>query len=611
MPRPARSAAGRCRGSRRARAPPRVRRAGGRATPASTPPSSGRCRTPSPPGRPSRSPSPAQRTDRRRRSARYRRAVASGTWRRPMTSRDTDEEHRASTPLELLFDLCFVVAVAAGRRRSCTMRSPTATPGSAVVSYVLVFFAIWWAWMNFTWFSSAYDNDDVVYRLLTLVQITGVLILAAGVPRAFEHRDFDVVFVGYLVMRVGLVTPLVAGGPLRPRTAARPCTGSRRGSRCAWSGGSAWRCSAGRCGRSSCSASPSWRCRCGPSWRRRHRGTPRTSPSATACSRSSCSARPSWRRRSRSRRWSTTASGDTTVVLTAVGALLTVFSMWWLYFAKPAARVAGVEPGRVPWGYGHYVVFAAAAAVGAGRGGDGRLGHAPRARVRHRRRGGVHDPGVLYVVAVVFIQTLLFGVHRLRTAVWCAPKSSVWMEPTRAHVEHDRIVKAAAAPVSDTCACPVVRRPPPPRHADRRHGGERDVVPVTPGNTDLVRHQWRAPAWRSRASHMENTVRRAPTAVSTAGAVAAGAVDHRLEGDRRRQDGLAEHNDREQAVTAPRCSAGCHGVFSASSAHTDRKLGDAEHDERPDRPAEQRHAGPPDHAEGLPSTNRSPRRTAS
>ena len=47
--------------------------------------------------------------------------------------------------------------------------------GSAVVSYVLVFFAIWWAWMNFTWFSSAYDNDDVVYRLLTrLVQITGV-----------------------------------------------------------------------------------------------------------------------------------------------------------------------------------------------------------------------------------------------------------------------------------------------------------------------------------------------------------------------------------------------------------------------------------------------------
>ena len=29
-----------------------------------------------------------------------------------MSGRDPDEEHRAATPLELFFDLCFVVAVA-------------------------------------------------------------------------------------------------------------------------------------------------------------------------------------------------------------------------------------------------------------------------------------------------------------------------------------------------------------------------------------------------------------------------------------------------------------------------------------------------------------------
>ena len=40
-------------------------------------------------------------------------------WRRPMTGRDRDEEHRASTPLELLFDLCFVVAWPA-LRAACT-----------------------------------------------------------------------------------------------------------------------------------------------------------------------------------------------------------------------------------------------------------------------------------------------------------------------------------------------------------------------------------------------------------------------------------------------------------------------------------------------------------
>ena len=33
-------------------------------------------------------------------------------WYRPMSPRGRDEPHRASTPLELLLDLCFVVAIA-------------------------------------------------------------------------------------------------------------------------------------------------------------------------------------------------------------------------------------------------------------------------------------------------------------------------------------------------------------------------------------------------------------------------------------------------------------------------------------------------------------------
>ena len=39
--------------------------------------------------------------------------------------------------------------------------------------YFMVFFALWWAWMNFSWFASAYDNDDALYRILTFVQIIG------------------------------------------------------------------------------------------------------------------------------------------------------------------------------------------------------------------------------------------------------------------------------------------------------------------------------------------------------------------------------------------------------------------------------------------------------
>src|SRR4029453_11939624 len=78
--------------------------------------------------------------------------------------------------------------------------------GNGVVGYVTLFFAIWWAWMNFTWFASAYDTDDVAYRLTTLVQIAGALILAAGVPAAMDGRDFAAIPLGYVVMRLALVT---------------------------------------------------------------------------------------------------------------------------------------------------------------------------------------------------------------------------------------------------------------------------------------------------------------------------------------------------------------------------------------------------------------------
>src|SRR3712207_9065994 len=59
--------------------------------------------------------------------------------------------------------------------------------------------------MNFTWFASAFDTDDGVYRLTTLVQMPGVLVLAAGVPAIAEDRDFGIVTLGYVVMRLAMV----------------------------------------------------------------------------------------------------------------------------------------------------------------------------------------------------------------------------------------------------------------------------------------------------------------------------------------------------------------------------------------------------------------------
>ena len=230
---------------------------------------------------------------------------------------------------------------------------------------------------------------------LVFVQMAGVLILAAGVPRAFEHRDFDIVIARLRRHAGGAGHPVAARRPPRP--------GERRTTHCATPPGSSLchgrlgrvsRCSAGRCGRS-CVMGVAELVRPGVAERggTPRRGTPSTSPSATACSRSSCWARRSSRRRSRSRPWSTRAPATSPRLLTAVGALLTVFSMWWIYFAKPAAPRLISNRVAFPWGYGHFVVFGSAAAVGAGVAVmvDRVTG---RAHISgHRRRGGLHDPG--------------------------------------------------------------------------------------------------------------------------------------------------------------------------------------------------------------------------
>ena len=125
-------------------------------------------------------------------------------WLKPLLPRNPNEKHRVATSLELLFDLIFVVAIAtAGQQLHHSIIENHFWHG--LTMYFMVFFALWWAWMNFSWFASAYDNDDALYRILTFVQIIGSLVIAAGIPSAFAQQDFDVIILGYLIMRLGLV----------------------------------------------------------------------------------------------------------------------------------------------------------------------------------------------------------------------------------------------------------------------------------------------------------------------------------------------------------------------------------------------------------------------
>jgi low temperature requirement protein LtrA len=282
-----------------------------------------------------------------------------------MQPRDTAEEHRASTPLEAFFDLCFVVAVAvAGQSLHHAIAEGHLVRG--VAGYAMVFFAIWWAWMNFTWFASAYDVDDVPYRLAAFVQIIGALVIAAGVPRALERWDFTVVTLGYAIMRVALVAQWLRAGRSDPACRA-----------------TAYRYAAGV---SACMAGwglslllpddlrpvtavlvalelavPVWAERTGTtSWHPGHIAERYNLFTLIVLGESVLSATVAIQ---------AALDAEGTVWQLAevlVGAPLIVFAMWWTYFSKSAERLLTGNRVAFVWGYGHLVIFGSAAAVGAG-----------------------------------------------------------------------------------------------------------------------------------------------------------------------------------------------------------------------------------------------------
>ena len=82
---------------------------------------------------------------------------------RVMSGRDPDERHRAATPLELLYDLTFVVAFGVASEQFAHLLAEGHF-AAGLTAFGLAIFAICWAWINFSWFASAYDTDDWAFR---------------------------------------------------------------------------------------------------------------------------------------------------------------------------------------------------------------------------------------------------------------------------------------------------------------------------------------------------------------------------------------------------------------------------------------------------------------
>ncbi|MFD1495229.1 low temperature requirement protein A [Streptosporangium lutulentum] len=290
-----------------------------------------------------------------------------------MSARPIDEPHRVSSQLELLFDLTFVVAIAAATAQLA--HSIADGHGAAgLVPFLQVFFAIWWAWMNFTWFASSYDTDDVAYRLLTMVQMAGVLVLAAGVPAAADHSDYRAVTLGYLIMRIGLVTQWVRAGvedPARRRTALRYATGIT-----VLQGGWGLHLLLAATGVLSSFTQllffaglavlelmvPRWAERArATNWHPHHIAERYGLFTIILLGESVLAATKGLEGALEG------AEISASFVTVVVSGLVLLFALWWLYFLTPVGEGLSDRRHRsYLWGYGHYGIFAALAALGAG-----------------------------------------------------------------------------------------------------------------------------------------------------------------------------------------------------------------------------------------------------
>jgi low temperature requirement protein LtrA len=327
-----------------------------------------------------------------------------------MAPRDIGEEHRVATPLELLFDLSFVVAVSQAAAQLGDHLAATEYH-TAILGYLLVFFGIWWAWVNFTWFASAYDVDDIAYRLLTFVQIVGVLILAAGVDSAFHNGDFVTMTIGYVVMRIAMVAQWLraASGDPAARPAALRYAAGISILQVGWILRLLLSGEAGLIGFYVLAVLemlvPAWAERAsagGTPWHPGHINE--RYGLFTLIVLGECIAAATVAIHSASTEHGVSAG----LVGIIVGAVLLVFSAWWWYFEHPSEEGLRMSRGiSFLWGYGHYFVFGSVAALGAGldvaAGSHGAAGTAPSLTAGL----AVAVPVVVYLGVTGFLQERL------------------------------------------------------------------------------------------------------------------------------------------------------------------------------------------------------------
>jgi low temperature requirement protein LtrA len=103
------------------------------------------------------------------------------------------------TPLELFFDLVFVLALT-----QCTALMAADPTWTGLARGLLVLGVLWWSWVGYAWLTSVVDPEEGAVRLSMFAAMAALLVAALCVPGAF--RDEALLFAcAYAVVRAGQI----------------------------------------------------------------------------------------------------------------------------------------------------------------------------------------------------------------------------------------------------------------------------------------------------------------------------------------------------------------------------------------------------------------------
>jgi low temperature requirement protein LtrA len=126
--------------------------------------------------------------------------AASSEAREPRLSAAPREEERV-TPLELFFDLVFVLALT-----QCTALMSHHPTWEGLIQGLLMLGMLWWAWVGYAWLTSVIDPEEGAVRLVMFGAMAALLVVSLCVPEAFGHLAlvFALAYGAVRVAHIGL-----------------------------------------------------------------------------------------------------------------------------------------------------------------------------------------------------------------------------------------------------------------------------------------------------------------------------------------------------------------------------------------------------------------------